>query len=117
MKGRGDRHVRVAERIREEISLILQNRVKDPGAGRITVTDVTVTPDLRMARVFYSVLGPAEQQAATQAALESAAPRLSRAIGSSIRMKYTPTLRFEVDQAIEYGVRISQKLRELDEEE
>jgi len=91
--------------------------LKDPRLGFVTITGVETAPNLRTARVFYSVLGPAEQQSATQAALDSAAPRLSRAIGLSIRMKYTPTLRFEVDQAIEYGVRISQKLRELDEEE
>ena len=57
MKGRGDRSVRVAEMIREEVSLILQNKVKDPGMGLVTVTDVTVTPDLKTARVHYSVLG------------------------------------------------------------
>src|SRR4030067_348597 len=57
MKGRGDRPTRVGERIREEISLILQNRVKDPGLGGVTVTDVTMTVDLKIARAHYSVLG------------------------------------------------------------
>ena len=62
MKGRGDRPTRVAERIREEISLILQNKVKDPGIGLVTVTDVSVTPDLRTARVHYSVLGGEDEK-------------------------------------------------------
>ena len=91
--------------------------LKDPRLGFVTITGVDTAPNLRTARVYYSVLGSAEQQAATQAGLASAAPRLSRAIGRSIRMKYTPTLTFEVDAAIEYGARISQRLRELDEEE
>lgn len=91
--------------------------LKDPRLGFVTITGVDTSPNLRTARVFYSVLGPVDEQVATQAALESAAPRLSRAIGASIRMKYTPTLTFAVDEAIEYGVRIAQRLRELDEEE
>ncbi len=107
-------------KINSSVHHVIANEVeelKDPRLGFVTITGVDTAPNLRTARVFYSVIGPPEQQAATQAALDSAAPRLSRAIGSSIRMKYTPTLRFEVDAAIEYGVRISQKLRELDEEE
>src|SRR4030042_527635 len=62
MKGRGDRPTCVGEGVREEISLILQNRVKDPGLGGITVTDVTMTVDLKIARVHYSVLGGDEER-------------------------------------------------------
>lgn len=107
-------------KINSSVHHVIANEVeelKDPRLGFVTITGVDTAPNLRTARVFYSVIGPPEQQVATQAALDSAAPRLSRAIGSSIRMKYTPTLKFEVDEAIEFGVRISQKLRELDEEE
>lgn len=107
-------------KINSSVHHVIANEVeelKDPRLGFVTITGVDTAPNLRTARVYYSVIGPPEQQVATQAALDSAAPRLSRAIGSSIRMKYTPTLKFEVDEAIEFGVRISQKLRELDEEE
>lgn len=107
-------------KINSSVHHVIANEVeelKDPRLGFVTITGVDTAPNLRTARVFYSVIGPPEQQVATQAALDSAAARLSRAIGSSIRMKYTPTLKFELDEAIEFGVRISQKLRELDEEE
>lgn len=107
-------------KINSSVHHVIANEVeelKDPRLGFVTITGVDTAPNLRTARVYYSVIGPPEQQVATQAALDSAAPRLSRAIGASIRMKYTPTLKFEVDEAIEFGVRISQKLRELDEEE
>ena len=90
--------------------------LKDPRLGFVTITGVRTAPNLRTAVVFYSVIGPQEDQVSTQAALESAAPRISRAIGASVRMKYTPTLKFEVDKAIEYGVHIAQRLRELEEE-
>ncbi|MDD5763305.1 MAG: ribosome-binding factor A, partial [bacterium] len=60
MKGRGDRPVRVGERIREELSLLLLRKVNDPGLAQVTVTDVSVTPDLRIAHVNYSALVPKE---------------------------------------------------------
>lgn len=112
MKGRGDRHVRVAERIREEISLILQNRVKDPGAGSITVTDVTVTPDLRMARVFYSVLGDEEMRKAARDALRRSKGYIRRELGQVLRIRYSPELTFLYDATFETGVRIERLLRE-----
>lgn len=112
MKGRGDRPSRVAERIREEISLILQNRVKDPGAGSITVTDVTVTPDLRMARVFYSVLGDEEMRKAARDALRRSKGYIRRELGQVLRIRYSPELTFLYDATFEKGVRIERLLRE-----
>src|SRR3972149_6300209 len=83
MKGRGDRPARVAERIREEVSLILQNRVKDPGMGVVTITDVTITPDLKTARVHYSVLGGDEEKIAVRDALRRSE---GDAIGSQLAL-------------------------------
>jgi len=117
MKGRGDRHVRVAERIREEISLILQNRVKDPGAGSITVTDVTVTADLRMARVFYSVLGEEEVRKAARDALRRSKGYIRRELGQALRIRYSPDLTFLYDTTFDKGVRIERLLRETGERE
>jgi ribosome-binding factor A len=81
VKGRGDRHARVAERIREEVSLILQNKVKDPGMGVVTVTDVTVTPDLKTARVHYSVLGGDEERLAVRDALRRSKGFIRKELG------------------------------------
>jgi ribosome-binding factor A len=110
-KGRGDRHVRVAERIREEISLILQNRVKDPGAGSITVTDVTVTGDLRMARVFYSVLGDEDMRKAARDALRRSKGYIRKELGRVLQIRYSPDLTFLFDASYEKGVRIDRLLR------
>lgn len=112
MKGRGDRHVRVAERIREEISLILQNRVKDPGAGSITVTDVTVTADLRTARVFYSVLGDEREREAARDALRRSKGFIRRELGQVLRIRYSPDLAFLYDASYDKGARIERLLRE-----
>jgi len=112
MKGRGDRHVRVAERIREEVSLLLLNRVKDPGTGPVTVTDVTVTPDLRMARIFYSVLGGEEERAAARKGLRRSKGFLRRELGRVLQIRYSPDLTFLYDASYEKGARIDSLLRE-----
>jgi len=112
VKGRGDRNVRVAERIREEISLILQNRVKDPGAGNITVTDVTVTADLRLARVYYSVLGGEEERLSARDALRRSKGFIRKELGQILRIRYSPDIAFLYDASYERGSRIERLLRD-----
>lgn len=106
---------RVNERIREVVADEVE-RLKDPGLGFVTITGVDTAPDLRSARVYYSVLGDDVQHAATEAALERAAPRLRTVVGRRVRLKYVPELRFEIDVSIEQGLRMEQLLRELREE-
>jgi ribosome-binding factor A len=107
---------RVNESLREVIADEV-TRLKDPGLGFITITGVDTSPDLRAARVFYSVLGDAEQQAATAAALVRARPRIRGEVGSRVRLKYLPDLHFELDESIDRGNRMEQLLRSLDEED
>src|SRR4030066_908926 len=106
MKGRGDRPTRVAERIREEVSLILQNRVKDPGLGGVTVTDVVVTGDLKIARVHYSVLGGDEERIAARDALRRSRGYIRRELGRGLRMRYSPDITFLYDPPFAGGARI-----------
>ena len=106
---------RVNELLRELIAEEIE-RLKDPGLGFVTVTGVDTAPDLRIARVYYSVLGDEEQQAETAAALERAAARIRTVVGRQVRLKYVPELRFEPDAAIEQGMRIEEILKGLREE-
>lgn len=106
---------RVNSVMRESVAEIVEE-LNDPRLGFVTITGVETSPNLRHAKVFYSVIGSPEQQAATQAALDAAAPRVSHEVGQQIRMKYTPKLVFHIDESIEYGARISKLLREIDEE-
>lgn len=96
------------EAIAEEVA-----DLKDPRIGFVTVTGVDTSPDLRNAIVFFSVLGTPEEQASTIEALGSAAPHVQSEVGRRIRLKYTPKLRFRVDESIEQGVHMSSLLREL----
>src|SRR4030065_2164991 len=103
MKGRGDRPARVAERIREEVSLILQNRVKDPGRGVVTITDVTITPDLKTARVHYSVLGGDEEKIAVRDALRRSKGVIRKQLGRTRQPRYSPEVAFLFDNTYEKG--------------
>ncbi len=107
---------RVNERLREVVADEVE-RLKDPGLGFVTITGVDTAPDLRSARVYYSVLGDADQHEATRAALQRASGRIRSGIGRRVRLKFLPELRFEVDSGIEHGMRIEQILRELREEQ
>jgi ribosome-binding factor A len=113
MKGRGDRPARVAERIREEVSLILQNRVRDPGLSGVTVTDVTVTPDLRMARIRYSVLGGEEERRVAVEALRRCKGFVRRELGKELKLRYLPEVSFLYDDSFEKGLRIGRLLDEI----
>lgn len=105
---------RVNEHLREVIAseVVL---LKDPGLGFVTITAVEASPDLRAARVYYSVLGGEEQQAETAAALDRASSKIRAATGDRVRLKYLPRLEFEFDESVERGVRMDRLLRTLGE--
>lgn len=92
-------------------------RLKDPGLGFVTITGVETSPDLRSARVYYSVLGDEAQHRETAAALLRAAPRIRAVVGRQVRMKFLPELHFALDDAIERGMRMEELLRQLREEQ
>ena len=100
------------EAIADEVS-----RLKDPGLGFVTITAVDTAPDLRSARVYYSVLGEGEQAESTADALDRARAHVRSEVGKRVRLKYLPELRFESDQSIEQGMRIEHLLAEIHERE
>ena len=114
----GHRPNRVGDEIRRELSeLLSRGEVHDPGIGFITLTRVQVSPDLQMARVFYTSLGSPEARRETERALERATPFLRRHIGSHLRLRRVPELEFRFDESVANQDRIEQILRDLHEEE
>ncbi len=107
------RSQRVAEAIKQEVSDILQNELKDPRIGFASVVKVEVTRDLRFARVFVSVLGDEESRQQTLRGLVSGVGFIRSELGKRIRLRHTPELVFALDDSIAHGVRISQLLSEL----
>jgi ribosome-binding factor A len=107
MKAPVRRPTRVGELIREQISALMPE-LRDPRIGLTTVTEVKMSPDLKHARVYVSILGGAEEIAKTLAGLNSAASHLRHEIGARLRLRNTPDLAFFYDKSIEYGARIEE---------
>ena len=107
---------RVGDQLRAEISDLLAREVHDPGIGFLTITHVTVSPDLQVARVYYTTLGDEKARRETARALGRATPFLRRQVGSRLRLKRVPTLEFFFDESIERGDRIEQILNTISAE-
>ena len=114
----GHRPDRVGDQIREELSdLLSRGVVHDPGIGFITLTRVKMSPDLQLARVFYTCWATSRRASDTAKALERATPFLRRHIGSRLRLRRVPELDFRFDESVAHQDRIEQILRDLREEE
>ena len=99
---------RLGEQIQRELGDLLRRDVKDERIGNVTITAVSVTGDLRTAKVYYLVFGKEGPDPKVQRGLESAAGFLRNALSKSLMIRYTPTLSFELDTSIEHGVRLTQ---------
>ncbi len=107
---------KVQEALKREISLIIHDELKDPRLGFVTVTGVELTPDLRYAKVFFSVLGKDEDYKKCKDALDSALGFIRRLVALRIRMRFAPEIVFKKDRSSEYSVRIQQVLDEIKEQ-
>lgn len=110
--GAGARPERVAEEFREILAEEIP-QLKDPRVGFVTVTRVEVTPDLRKAIVYYTVMGQDKDHRRTRAGLNSAKAHLRSVLGQQIRMKFTPDLEFEEDVGLEQVERVTELLRQI----
>jgi ribosome-binding factor A len=109
---------RVADQIRQELSeMLTRGDVHDPGIGFITLTRVKVSPDLQLARVYYTTLGDPKARRDTEKALERATPFFRRQVGSRLRLRRVPELQFHFDESVGHQDRVEQILRDLHEEE
>jgi ribosome-binding factor A len=107
-----DRLRRVNESLREVLSEGIGD-LKDPRVGFVTVTGVDTSPDLRLARVFVSVLGSERTREQSMVALQSAHGVLQAKVSRELRLKRTPQISFEYDPSVERGVRMTQLIDEL----
>jgi ribosome-binding factor A len=109
----GKRLERVNQLIKEEISAVLQRQIKDPRLGFVTVTEVDTTADLKLARVYVSVLGPEDQWAKSFAALESARGFVWNWLRKHLDLRVTPQLAFRPDRSMEHAAHIQALLAGL----
>ncbi len=104
---------RLAESIKEEVSKMIREDVKDPRLGFVTVTDVEVAEDLRHAKVFVSILGEEEDVKNSMDVLKRASGFVRTELGKAIRLRHVPEISFRYDKSIEHGAHISKLLREV----
>ena len=108
------RNERVRELLKRAIGEAIRSEIPVGRAGLITVNDVDVGGDLRSARVFISVLGNADQQKAGLTLLQENRLRIQDLVAHSVILKYTPRLRFVVDDSVERGNRVLKLIEELE---
>ena len=111
------RQKQVAELLHQEISQLIQYRTQDPRLGFVTVTDVEISPDLRQARVYVTVLGDDVDAQSTLEGLASASGYFRRELGQSLALRYVPQLSFQLDTSLEYGLHIDNILDSIKEEQ
>jgi ribosome-binding factor A len=110
------RQRQVAELLHKEISLLIQQRLRDPRLGFVTVTGVEMSPDLRVAHVYVSVLGSDDEVQASLKSLNRATGFFRRELGASLSLRYLPELNFRADDTLERALRIDELLDSLQEE-
>jgi ribosome-binding factor A len=108
-----NRPERLGDQIRAELSDLLAREVHDPGIGFTTFTWVKVSPDLQVARVYYTVLGDAKARKDAGRALDRASAFLRRHLAGRLRLRRAPELVFEYDESIARGERIEQIIQEF----
>lgn len=114
MRKNSIKNIRVNAEVQHELSNIIRNEIKDPRISTMTsVVAVDVTPDLKFAKAYISVLGSKEEQESTIKGLKNAEGYIRRQLASSINLRNTPQITFVLDQSIEYGVNMSRLIDEV----
>jgi ribosome-binding factor A len=106
---------RLALQIQQEVSLMISRDMKDRRVGFVTVTGVQLTPDLRHARIFISMMGSEAEKEESLEALYHATGWVRHELGQRIRMKFLPEIVFQMDTSQEYGDHIDRLIDEIHE--
>lgn len=109
------RRERVRELLKRTIGEVILREFSSSEAGVLTVNDVGVSADLHSATVFIGVVGSAEQQKRAVGLLQKQSKRIQGLVGRAVVLKYTPHLRFVVDDSIERGNRVLKIIEELED--
>jgi ribosome-binding factor A len=109
------RQRRVAELIHRELGWLLLNETRDPRVVNVTITGVDVTPDLMLARIYFSVLGDADEENEALSGLRKAGGFLRTRLAGRVHLRFMPELVFELDKSASYGRRIDELLDQIAE--
>lgn len=107
---------KVSSLVKELISEIIQHYFRMDEFGLMTVTEVRMSPDLKLAKVYISIFGDAERKETTLARLEGEKGTIRRELGRNLRMKFTPTIAFYLDESLDHAMRIENLLNQIHKE-
>lgn len=110
------RSVRINQLIKEEVADIIMNRVKDPRLGFVSVTEVSCTEDLKLARIYVSALKPEEREL-TLEILNASKAFIRTELAHRVKMKFIPQLDFRIDTTAEYASKIEVIIKKIRDEE
>jgi len=109
---------RVSDELRRRLTELIQTELNDPRVSFMSsITRVQMSPDLRYAKVYVSVMGEPAVQKESLEALRHAAGFLRREMGVDLRLRHTPELQFVLDHSIEEGDRVLKVIREVEDSE
>jgi ribosome-binding factor A len=109
------RQQRVAEQVRHELSQLIEHEIDDPRLVLISITDTTISSDLREANVYVSSLQGEAARAEVLAGLEAARGLLRHGLAARLKLRVVPELHFHWDKSLETGDRISQLIDQIEE--
>ena len=110
------RSERVASLIKEEVSLLVQRNFSMQEYGLMTITDVQMSPDLRNARIFVSIFGDAARKEKSLTLLEEQKGFIRAELGHAIRLKFTPSISFELDETLDQAMKIEGIINKIHKE-
>lgn len=107
---------RVQKQLKKELSMIIQEELKDPRIGFVTISRIDLTGDLRYAKVYFSVIGDEKNQEASLEGIDSAAGYIRKLVGERLNLRYVPELSFRLDKSIEYSIGLEKTFERLEDE-
>lgn len=117
MSGETVRQRKVADRIKQLVSITIDRKIKDPDKGFITITHVRVSRDLRIASVYFTVFGEAADEEKSLQVLERAKNFIRNEMAPELKMRFVPELRFFVDDTMAYARKIEKLLDDIKKED
>lgn len=106
---------RVTQMLKEEVSKVIHDDLKDPRLGFVTVTRVELTKDLKYAKVYYSIFGSDKEEKSTKEALDNSSGFIRREIARRIQLRFAPEIMFRLDKSAEYSIQIQGVLDQIKE--
>ena len=118
MRKNSVKNIRINESVKEELSNIIRNEVKDPRiAPVVSVTEAIGATDLKTCKVMISVLGDEKAKEDTMEGLKSSSGFIRHMLAVNLNLRNTPELHFKLDESIEYGVQMSKRIDEVMEQD